>query len=155
MATLRSLIVTDLVTAAPEESVSTVAIRMAQNRIGAVLIVDRDQLVGVVTERDLLTRIIAKHFDPDTTGIGDVKTSPLTTIDVNEPIKAALAIFRTSEFRHLPVLEDGKPIGILSTTDLHAYLLEGFERFVDDLKYQKSLAEGLDPYDHFGGQYNR
>ncbi len=153
MTTIASLMATDLVTAAAEESVAAVAKRMASNRVGAVLVVDRGRLVGLVSERDLLMRVVANGCDPNTTGIGDIGTHDLVTLDVTQSLKDALQVFRSRKFRHLPVVKDGKPVGILSTTDLHSYLVDEFERFVDDLKYRDSLAGGVDPYDHFGGQY--
>lgn len=156
MSKIASLMARDLVTATASESVVTVAERMARNRVGAVLVVDdQGNLIGLVSERDLLTRVIAEHYDPETTGIGDIKTEHPVTVDVNQSLKEALAIFRQRRFRHLPVTENGKPVGILSTSDLHEFLVEGFERLVDDLKYRNVLSEGEDPYDHFGGQYGR
>jgi len=155
MTTIASLMATDLVTAAAEEPVSAVAKRMASSRVGAVLVVERGRLVGLVSERDLLMRVVANDCDPDTTGIGDIETHDLVTLDVKQSLKDALQVFRSRRFRHLPVLDNGKPVGILSTTDLHSYLVDEFERFVGDLKYRTSLADGIDPYDHFGGQYGR
>lgn len=156
MTTISTLMATQLVTAQAHESVTDVAKRMADNGVGAVLIVDEDRLVGLVSERDLLTRVLAKHFDADTTGVGDICTAAPATLNANQSLKDALEIFRTRKFRHLPVVDEkGKPVGLVSTTDLHAYLVDELERFVDDLKYKKLLSDGVDPYDHFGGQYGR
>ncbi len=156
MTTISTVMATQLVTAEAHESVTVVAKRMADNGVGAVLIVDKERLIGVVSERDLLTRVLAKHFDADTTGVGDICTPAPATLDTGQSLKDALGIFRMRKFRHLPVVDEkGKPVGLVSTTDLHAYLLDELERFVDDLKYKKLLADGVDPYDHFGGQYGR
>jgi len=155
MSTIAALMAKELVTAEPHESVTAVAARMARNGVGAVVIVDKGKLAGLVTERDVLSRVVGSHSDPDTTGIGSVSTVEIESVDIGCSLKDALARFRSKRFRHLPVLQDGKPVGILSTTDLHGYLIDEFERFIDDLKYRKELADGIDPYDHFGGQYGR
>jgi CBS domain-containing protein len=79
----------------------------------------------------------------------------VVTIDIDAPFKAVLQVFRERRFRHLPVVEAGKPVGILSTRDFLAYLVEGLERYIDEVKYKHNLAEGIDPYDHIGGSYGR
>ena len=155
MAGIAELMVSDMITATPEETVAAVSRRMSQNRIGAVLIVKDQALWGLFSERDLVTRVVEKGRDPKTTDIGDVATRDLVTIDVNAPVKAVLQIFREKKFRHLPVMRAGKPVGILSTRDFLEYLVEGLERYIDELKYKRDLAEGVDPYDHLGGAYGR
>ena len=155
MADISSLMHSDMITATPDESVATVAQRMRTNKVGAVLILDGDRLKGLFSERDLLGRVITEKRDPSDTRIGDVATRELVTIDVRQSVKAVLGVFRESKFRHLPVLENGKPVGILSTRDFLEYLVDGFERYIDELKYKRELSEGIDPYDHFGGSYGR
>jgi CBS domain-containing protein len=155
MAGIVELMVTDMITAAPEETVADVSRRMSQNRIGAVLIVKDQALWGLFSERDLVTRVVERGRDPKTTDVGDVATRDLVTIDVNAPVKAVLQIFREKRFRHLPVMRAGKPAGILSTRDFLQYLVEGLERYIDEMKYKRDLAEGVDPYDHLGGAYGR
>ena len=155
MAGIAELMVTDMITAVPEETVAEVSRRMSQNRIGAVLIVKDQALWGLFSERDLVNRVVEKGRDPKTTDVGDVATRDLVTIDVNAPVKAVLQIFREKRFRHLPVMRAGRPAGILSTRDFLEYLVEGLERYIDELKYKRDLAEGVDPYDHLGGAYGR
>lgn len=57
------------------------------------------------------------------------------------------------DVRHLPVTENGKPVGILSSRDFLAYVAGGLERIIDKLDYEETLGEGVDPYDHLGGSY--
>jgi CBS domain-containing protein len=155
MAGIADLMVTNMVTARPEESVAEVARRMTSNRIGAVLVVKNDALWGLFSERDLVTRVVEQRRDPQTTDVGDVATRDLVTIEANAPVKAVLAIFREKKFRHLPVMRAGRPVGILSTRDFLEYLVDGLERYIEDLRYKRGLAEGVDPYDHLGGAYGR
>ena len=155
MASIRELMVTEMITATSNETVKEAARRMSTNRIGAVLVVDRGVLRGLLSERDVLTRVVADGRDPDDTRVGDVATRVVVTIDVTAPLCSVLKLFREKKFRHLPVLESGSPVGILSTRDFLDYLVEGLERFIDDAKYQRDLAQGLDAYDHLGGSYGR
>lgn len=155
MAKIEALMVTDMVTATPRETVAAVARRMNSNNIGAVLIVEGGALRGLFSERDLLRRVVGENRDPERTAVGDVATTALVTVDASAPLKAVLEVFREKRFRHLPVLRDGKPVGIVSTRDFHEYLVDGLERYIDDLKYAHDLDRGLDPYDHLGGSYGR
>jgi len=155
MAEVKSLMVTEMVTARPDESVADVARRMVANKIGAVLIVDGGALRGVFSERDLLSRVVAESRDPRTTRVGDVATATVVTIEPGTHVKTVLEIFREKKVRHLPVVEKGKPVGILSTRDFLDHLVGGLESYIDQLKYKRELAEGVDPYDHVGGSYGR
>ncbi|HVN83895.1 MAG TPA: CBS domain-containing protein [Candidatus Binatia bacterium] len=155
MAKIRELMVTETITATSNESVAEAAQRMSSNRVGAVLVVDRGVLRGLLSERDVLTRVVAEGRDPRETRVGDVATRVVVTIDVNAPLRSVLGLFREKKFRHLPVLEAGKPVGILSTRDFLDYLVDGLERFIDDATYRRELAQGVDPYDHFGGSYGK
>jgi CBS domain-containing protein len=89
----------------------------------------------------------------EATRVREVATQAVVTIDVEAPLKDVLALFREKRFRHVPVVRGGKPVGILSTRDFLEYLVDGFEHYIDEFRYNRALAEGTDPYDHFGGQY--
>jgi CBS domain-containing protein len=155
MAGIADLMVTQMVTATPHETVVEVVRRMSNNKVGAVLIVDNGALWGLFSERDLVTRVVREDRDPHTTEVGDVATRDLVTIGIDAPVKAVLELFRQKKFRHLPVVRDGKPAGILSTRDFFEYLVEGLESYIDEIAYNRDLAAGVDPYDHLGGSYGR
>jgi CBS domain-containing protein len=155
MAAIEELMVTEMVTARPEESVAEAARRMTGNRVGAVLVVDGDKLLGLLSERDLLGRVVAEQRDPKQTKVAEIATRDLVTVDAGASVKDVLSIFRDKKFRHLPVLRDGKAVGILSTRDFLEYLVGGLEHYIDQLRYKRELAEGVDPYDHVGGSYAR
>jgi CBS domain-containing protein len=155
MAYIDALMITQMITADPDEAVSDVAGRMATNQIGAVLVVKDGSLCGVFSERDLLVRVVAEGRDPKTTRLGQVATTDLVTIEPHTHVRAVLEIFREKKLRHVPVVENGKPVGILSTRDFLDYLIGGLESYIDDLRYKRELAEGVDPYDHIGGSYGR
>jgi CBS domain-containing protein len=155
MASIRELMVTDMITATSNETVAEAARRMSTNKVGAVLVVDHGVLRGLLSERDVLTRVVADGREPNETRVGSVATRVVVTIDVSAPLRSVLGLFREKRFRHLPVLESGRPLGILSTRDFLAYLVDGLERYIDDAKYNRDLANGVDPYDHIGGSYGR
>ena len=155
MAGIDTLMVTEMVTATANETVAEVARRMSRNRVGAVLIVEQNALRGLFSERDLLTRVVQENRDPQTTPVGAVATRDPCTIAVDAPLKEVLTVFRERKFRHLPVVRGTVPVGILSTRDFLEYLVEGLEHYIDQLKYKRELAEGVDPYDHVGGSYGR
>lgn len=155
MASIAALMATDMVTAHPDETIREVATRMSANKVGAVLVIEDGILRGLFSERDLVSRVTGEGRNPDSTRVGFVATRDVISIDVNAPLKSVLQVFRERKFRHLPVTDGGKPVGILSTRDLLEALVLGFERYVDDLKYKRDLAEGEDPYDHIGGSYGR
>jgi len=103
-----------LVLAAPEMSVTKAAWMMKKNKVGAVLVVERGQLVGIFTERDVVYRVVALGLAPDTTMVRDVMTREPVTVGPDEPLGAALLLMHEQGFRHAPVIEDGRPIGVVS-----------------------------------------
>lgn len=104
-----------LVTAAPSISVRKAAKLMAAKRVGAVLVVEDKKLIGIFTERDALFRVTATGLDPEATTIGEVMTRSPQTIPPDALFGHALYIMSQNGFRHLPVIEQGTPVGIVST----------------------------------------
>jgi len=155
MARIDSLMVAEMVTAEPGEAVAEVVRRMRENGIGAVLLLEGVRLAGLFSERDLVNRVVAEGRDPERTRVGDVATREVVTVEADAPLRQVLRLFREKKFRHLPVVREGRPVGILSIRDFLDYLVEGLERYIDDLRYKHDLAEGIDPYDHIGGSYGR
>ena len=155
MTAIASVMETKLITVKMTETVTTAATRMRRNNVGALLVLDGERLAGLVSERDIVSRAVAARRDAETTTVGQISTRDVITIDVNQPLKTVLGIFRAGKFRHLPVVRNGKPIGILSARDFYGFLVEGFERYVSQQEYESALAKDVDPYDHFGGQYDR
>jgi len=153
MAVIDTLMKTELVTAAADETVAHAAYAMARNGVGAVLVLEGEKLAGLLSERDVLTRVVAEGRDPAATTVAEVATAKLVCVDVGASVRECAEILRDREIRHLPVLHNGKPAGILSTRDFLAYVARGLERLVEQSRYEQKLAEGDDPYDHLGGSY--
>lgn len=155
MSAIASLMKTELIDAAAGDTVASVANRMAENGIGALLVREGDRLGGIFSERDLLKRVVGEGRDPYATNVEDVMTRDITTVDVAAPVKDVLEIFRKEHIRHVPITKDGKPVGILSVRDFLTFLVAGLERYIEDAVYNAEIAEGTDPYDHIGGSYGR
>lgn len=112
--------------APPHALVSRAAELMARKNAGAVLILDGDRLVGILTERDVVFRVVARGLSPEATRIADVMTPEPRTIGPDEPFGYALYVMQEGGFRHLPVVEDGKPVGIISARSAMDPDLEDF-----------------------------
>jgi CBS domain-containing protein len=97
--------------------VAEVATRMHEQRTGAALILDGSRLVGIFTERDALFRVLADARDPRTTSVSQVMTRDPQTIHPDKPFEDALRLMYEGRFRHVPVVEDGRPLGIVSVRE--------------------------------------
>jgi CBS domain-containing protein len=155
MSSIETLMATEMISVAPGDSIAEAARRMLRNRVGAVLLVERGKVTGLLSERDIVARVVAVGRDPQQTLVAEAATRDVVTIDVETPVRTVLETFRTHRVRHLPVLRDGRLAGILSTRDFLAFLVEGLERHIERARYDQSLAAGGDPYDHFGGSYGK
>lgn len=100
----------------PDETVSVIVKRMHQHGIGSVIILDNERKpLGILTERDVLNKIVAMDKNPKTTLAKEVMTSPIETISIQTPVLEVFKLFSERNYRHLPVtLEDGRIVGVLS-----------------------------------------
>jgi CBS domain-containing protein len=104
-----------LLKASPGTFVATAAKRMAARNVGAILVVEGDRLVGIFTERDVVGRVVAPGLDARATRLGDVMTGDVQTVHPDKPFGYAMVVMHEGGFRHLPVVEDGKLVGIVSS----------------------------------------
>jgi len=116
-----------LVTASEATSVAEAARLMTEARVGAILVLNKDGLAGIFTERDALTRVLAPGLDPETTPLGRVMTADPDTITPNRPFGEALIMMYDHGYRHVPVVEDDVPVGIVSMRDTAPPKLEDLE----------------------------
>ncbi|WP_431856186.1 CBS domain-containing protein [Azospirillum sp.] len=129
-----------VVTVPRTASVRTAAHMMREYRIGALPVVDGERLVGIFTERDALFRVLAGRLDPDRTQVDEVMTRDPTTIGPDRSIVDALHYMHDGGYRHLPVVERGRPIGMVSIRDAVGPELARFEHEVHDME---AIAEIL------------
>lgn len=98
--------------------------KMVEARIGSVLVVDGDALVGIFTERDVLVRIVGAHRDPEKTPISHVMTHNPVSIDSTTTVEEVLDVHGGKEFRHLPVVDNGRLVGIVSFRDILRWIAQ-------------------------------
>lgn len=123
-----------LLTAPPETTVSRAARLMARKNVGAVMVVNEGVLIGIFTERDTVFRVVAKGLNVDTTRIGDVMTREVHTADPGKSFGYALLMMHEHGFRHVPVIENGKPVGMVSA---RSTLDPDLEEFVCETQRRK------------------
>ena len=105
------------VSIAPQRTISEAAAVMEQSGVGSLVIIDGTEVIGIVTDRDLVRRGLAKGL-PSDARIDGVMSSPVTTIDADADLDAAFGIFRTHMIRRLAVLRRGQFIGMIALDDL-------------------------------------
>jgi len=125
-----------LVTAPPATTIRKAADLMARRKVGAVLVVERKLLIGIFTERDALFRVMAKGRDPATTLLADVMSKAPTTIHPDKSFGYALLVMHENGFRHLPVVESGKLVGIVSARNA---LDPELEEFVSESRRREQI----------------
>jgi CBS domain-containing protein len=106
-----------LVSADPGMSVREASRLMASEKIGALPVVRDGRLIGIFTERDALVRVLARDLPPDETPLAEVMTANPVTIDARRPFRHALQMMIDGGFRHVPVVEGGSVVGIVSARD--------------------------------------
>lgn len=102
----------------PELDLVTVARAMRDEEIGAVLVADGDELMGLVTDRDLVIRGLAAGGDPARARVGRIASSATVTVGPDDSLDTAAQIMRERSVRRLPVIENGRPVGIVTLGDL-------------------------------------
>ena len=128
------------VTCPPATSVGEAAKLMQRHRVGALLVVDGECLRGIFTERDALFKVVAADRDPHTTTLSEVMTVDPQTITPDRPFGHALHMMLEGGFRHVPVTENGRPIGIVSGRDA---LGSELQEFASNLETRERIGEIL------------
>jgi CBS domain-containing protein len=111
---------------------------MKSKRYGAVIVTEGDDLLGIFTERDAMFRVIAVGLDPETTPLADVMTKEPKTITPDKTFGHAMLMMHEGGFRHVPVVEDGKLVGMVSSRNA---LDPDLEEFVFEEHRRKRLLE--------------
>ncbi len=122
-------------TASSHATVAEAARLMKANTIGAVMIVDGGRLVGIFTERDVTYRVTAEDKDAKTTRVASVMTKKPRTISPDRPLGHALHMMYEGGFRHVPVVADGHPVGMVSARDALTPELQQFEHELIDREH--------------------
>lgn len=105
-------------TIAKEETVLAAAGRMVEGNMGSLIVTQGSSIAGIVTERDCLRHLADENADSKTTRVADIMTSDIIVANPNQTVSGCLNIMTEKRFRHLPVVENKKIVGILSIGDL-------------------------------------
>jgi CBS domain-containing protein len=105
------------------DTVAQAARQMTELHVGAILVLNNGELRGIFSERDLMSRVVARGLDPDATLVQSVMSTELATIDETATVEQAMAAMQTHMCRHLPVMQEGRVAAFLSMRDLMKYEL--------------------------------
>ncbi|MET8908290.1 MULTISPECIES: CBS domain-containing protein [Micromonospora] len=118
MTTVGEFMTTRLVTMNGSDTLTAAAQEMRDSAIGDVVVTDGDNVVGIVTDRDITVRGVAENLDPNTTQLDQITSKDVVTVSQYDDAVAATDLMRTYGVRRLPVTEDGRLIGLVSMGDL-------------------------------------
>jgi len=122
-------------TVAPETTVVQAARAMTERRVGAATVLDGTRVIGVVTERDVLHKVVATGGDPENLRVRDIMSSPARSVRANTSVATAAAIMRKHHIRHLVVLDEHEAlVGMIALRYLLYDLMDDMERTLNDLR---------------------
>jgi CBS domain-containing protein len=129
----------DLYFAEEHQTVAEVARKMSELHVGAILILNGDQLSGVFSERDLMKRVVLERLDPDRTSVRSVMSTDISTVDESATLEEAMEAMLQHNCRHLPVTRHGNVVSFLSMRDLMTYELA---RKTEELHHMRAYIHG-------------
>ena len=151
MTSVETLAMKNLLTCAPDASVREAVQRMAERRVGAILVVEDDKLVGIFSERDAMQRVLAAGLDSGSTPLSAVCTHQPRAVARTAPVKECVELVKKHGVRHVPVVdEEGRPVGILSSRDFLSYVINELEELIEQASVELRREELTDPYSLIG-----
>jgi CBS domain-containing protein len=118
----------------PTMSVADAVAEMNRHRVGSVLVLDSNRLVGIFTERDVLRRVVGAGVDPRTSRVADVMTANVITISPEVTVDETMVLFTEKRCRHLPVLDQGRLVGTISIGDITRWMSDTHRAEAEHLK---------------------
>jgi CBS domain-containing protein len=124
----------DVLTVQPGDTVLHALEQMASRNVGAVLVVENDAPIGIFTERDYARSVILKGRSSSTTPVRDIMSADVIYVQPEQTVDECMAIMTKKRFRHMPVLQEGKLVGIVSIGDLVKTIIDEQEFTIQQLK---------------------
>jgi CBS domain-containing protein len=121
------LLLCDVASVGPEETVQEVARLMRRRHIGSVVVVENGEIIGVFTERDIANKIAPEAVDVTRAKVSQFMTPKPFTVDREEPLEKVFELLSRRRFRHVPIVDGKKPVGMVSLSDFAGVLREVFD----------------------------
>ncbi len=118
----------------PDDSVLRAIEVMAERHIGALLVMRDGALLGIISERDYARKVILKHRSSSDTPVSDIMTSPAITVSPGDTVRHCMEVMTARRFRHLPVVESGRVVGMLSIGDLVKAVIQAQSEQIQQLE---------------------
>ena len=118
MLKVKDVMVTDLVTIKADISVKKAVKVMNDFEIGCLIVVEKGQAIGIVTERDILKRVVVEGRNPEETLVGDIMSKPLIVVSPETSLEDAVEVMFKHKIKKLPVIDGGKLVGLVTFTDI-------------------------------------
>jgi len=125
---------TDVFSVTPQDSVLHAIEVMATRHVGALLVMNQGSLLGIISERDYARKVILKKRSSHDTPVGDIMTTNPVTVTPQETVHRCMEMMTEGRFRHLPVLDSGRVVGILSIGDLVKAVIEDQSQKIEQLE---------------------
>ncbi|MEM0357314.1 MAG: CBS domain-containing protein [Candidatus Bathyarchaeia archaeon] len=149
MLLVKDVMITDVVTVEPNVNVRRAVRAMNDFEIGCLIVVEAGRVVGVLTERDVLKRVVDEGRNPDKTLVKEVMSKPPITINPDADLEDAIELMFKHKIKKLPVVENGKLVGLVTFTDLvraQPALIRAIKRFMEVYEVPKSLSKVVKYY---------
>lgn len=118
----------------PDEPVLEAIELMAEKGIGAVLVMRGEELLGILSERDYARKIILRGRSSAETAVWEIMSAPVTTVSPQDSVNTCMVLMTDRKFRHLPVVDEGRVVGVLSIGDLVKAVIEEQQREIAELQ---------------------